>query len=92
MSSVIKSTPQAIDAIARMRAVINGGLLDQLSLLNQEGGVLSDPHNWDGPLAQQFTGSWPATHSQLMHTQQDLVELNAELGRIQQAIQAAGGA
>jgi uncharacterized protein YukE len=92
MSSVIKSTPQAIDAIFRMRAVINGGLLDQLSLLNQEGGVLSDPHHWDGPLAQQFTSSWPATHSHLMHTQQELVELNAELDRIQQAIQAAGGA
>jgi uncharacterized protein YukE len=92
MSSIIKSTPQAIDAIARMRSVINGGLLDQLSLLNQEGGVLSDPNNWDGPLARQFTGTWPGTHTQLLNTQRELVELNAELDRIQQGIQAAGGA
>ena len=92
MSSTIKSTPQAIDSIARMRAVIGGGLLEQLGLLNQEGAVLSDPSNWDGPLAQQFAGSWPQTHAGLLHTQQDLVELNAELDRIQQAIQAAGGA
>jgi uncharacterized protein YukE len=92
MSSVIKSTPQAIEAIIRMRSVINGGLLDQLSLLNQEGGVLSDPNNWDGPLARQFTDSWPSTHTQLMNTQQELVQLNAELDRIQQGIQAAGGA
>lgn len=92
MSSTIKSTPQAIEAISRMRAVITGGLLDQLSLLNQEGGVLSDTGNWDGPLARQFTSTWPATHTHLMHTQQELVELNADLDRIQQAIQAAGGA
>ena len=92
MSSIVKSTPEAIEAIARMRAVINGGLLDQLSLLNQEGGVLSDPNNWDGPLARRFTGTWSSTHTHLMTTQQQLVELNAELDRIQQGIQAAGGA
>lgn len=92
MSAVIKSTPQAIEAIVRMRAVINGGLVEQLGRLNQEGGVLSDPGNWDGPLARRFGESWPQTHANLMNMRQELVELNAELDRIQQAIQAAGGA
>ena len=92
MSMVIKSTPEAIDAIRRMRAVIDGGLVEQLNALQREGTVLVEPFNWDGPLAQRFRDSWPPTHADLVRMQQDLVRLNTELQAIQSDIQAAGGA
>lgn len=92
MSTTIKSTPQAIEAIARMRGVINGGLLDQVTALKIEGDVLSDTNNWDGPLARQFTSTWPQTHATLMTMRDQLERLNVELDRVQQNIQAAGGA
>jgi uncharacterized protein YukE len=92
VSTTIKSTPQAIEAISRMRGVINGGLLDQVTALKREGDILSDVANWDGPLARQFTDSWPQTHATLLSMRDQLEKLNIELERVQQNIQAAGGA
>ncbi|MEA3217956.1 MAG: hypothetical protein QOJ19_4112 [Acidimicrobiia bacterium] len=92
MSATIKSTPQAIEAIGRMRGVINGGLLEQVTSLKREGDVLSDTANWDGPLARQFGETWPQTHATLVSLRDQLERLNADLDRIQQNIQAAGGA
>ena len=54
MSTIVKSTPEAIEAIHRMRSVIDGGLVEQLNALQREGDVLAEPFNWDGPLAQRL--------------------------------------
>ena len=92
MSTIIKSTPEAIEAIRRMRTVIDGGLVEQLNALQREGTILVEPFNWDGPLAQRFRDTWPPTHADLVRIQQDLVQLNTQLQVIQADIQAAGGA
>ena len=92
MSTIVKSTPEAIDAIHRMRAVIDGGLVEQLNSLQREGELLAEPFNWDGPLALRFRDTWPQVHGDLVRMQQDLVRLNTELQAIQADIQHAGGA
>jgi uncharacterized protein YukE len=92
MSTVIKSTPEAIEAIHRMRSVIDGGLVEQLNALQREGGVLAEPFNWDGPLALQFRDTWPGLHGDLVRMQQELARLNTDLRTIQADIQLAGGA
>lgn len=92
MSVIVKSTPEAIDAITRMRTVIEGGLLDQITALNAEAQVLSDPNHWAGPRADEFKGLWPDTHRHLETVRHDLHRLNDQLRTIQQNIQHAGGA
>ncbi len=92
MSVVVKSTPEAIDAIGRMRAVIDSGLVQQIQLLNGEGGKLMDPNNWAGPKADEFKQLWPDTHRHLQAVREDLLRLNEQLRSIQQNIQTAGGA
>ncbi|WP_237232769.1 pyrophosphorylase, partial [Rothia nasisuis] len=65
MSRVL-STEEAKSAISRIQEIINGGLTEQISALDSQGQLLSDPNNWDGPLAQQFRGStWPETKTAL---------------------------
>ena len=53
MSRVL-STEQAKAAIGQVQSIINGGFTDQISALDAQGRVLSDPNIWDGPLAAQF--------------------------------------
>ena len=61
MSRVL-STEQAKAAIRGLISTINGGFSEQITQLDNHGRTLSDPNNWDGPLAQQFrTSTWPET-------------------------------
>ena len=64
MAARVLSTDQAKSAITQIQAIINGGLTEQISKLDSQGKVLSNPDVWDGPLAQQFRDStWPETKS-----------------------------
>ena len=91
MSRVL-STEQAKSAINQMQSIINGGFTDQISALDAQGKILSDPNTWDGPLAAQFRGStWPETKAALDKARQELEELRTQLDKISQDIFAAGG-
>ena len=66
MAARVLSTEQAKSAIQQVQAIINGGLTDQISKLDAQGKILSNPDVWDGPLAQKFRDStWPETKSAL---------------------------
>ena len=51
MSDRVLSSQAAKDAIQKIQSIITGGLTEQINALNNEGQQLSDPNNWDGPLA-----------------------------------------
>ncbi len=91
MSRVL-STDQAKSAIQQMQSIINGGLTDQISQLDAQGRLLSDPNVWDGPLAERFRGStWPETRAALDKAKVELEELRGQLQQIAQNIFTAGG-
>ncbi|MFL4475205.1 pyrophosphorylase [Paeniglutamicibacter sp. MACA_103] len=91
MSRVL-STEQAKSAIAQVQGIVTGGLTDQISALDGQGRVLSDPNVWDGPLAAQFRGStWPETKAALDKAKQELEQLRVQLQKISQDIFSAGG-
>lgn len=91
MSRVL-STEQAKSAIQQLQAIINGGLTDQITQLDAQGKVLSDPNTWDGPLAEKFRGStWPETRAALEKAKTELEELRGQLQQISTNIFSAGG-
>lgn len=92
MSRVL-STEEAKTAIRQIQSIVNGGFTDQITQLDAQGRVLSDPNVWDGPLAGTFRGTtWPETKSALDRAKQQLEELRTQLDRISQDIFTAGGA
>ena len=91
MSRVL-STEQAKAAIRGLISTINGGFSEQITQLDNHGRTLSDPNNWDGPLAQQFrTSTWPETKAALDKAKIELEELQMQLDKISQNIFSAGG-
>jgi len=53
---------------------------------------LSEPNNWDGPLAETFRNdTWPTTNTALKNAIQKLDELHRELKTISTNIFTAGG-
>src|SRR3954468_4264719 len=80
MAARVLSTDQAKSAITQVQAIINGGLTEQISKLDAQGKVLSNPDIWDGPLAQQFRDStWPETKSALDKEHTELDQLRKQL-------------
>ena len=74
MSGRVLSSEQAKSAITQVQAIINGGLTEQISRLDSQGKILSNPDVWDGPLAQQFRdNTWPETKSALDKARQELI-------------------
>lgn len=91
MSRVL-STAEAKTAIQQVQSILNGGFTDQISQLDAQGKILSDPNVWDGPLATQFRGSvWPETKTALDKVKSELEELRTQLDQISQNIFTAGG-
>jgi hypothetical protein len=91
MSRVL-STEEAKTAIGQIQTIVNGGFAEQITQLDSQGRILSDPNVWDGPLAANFRGStWPETKSALDRAKQQLEELRNQLDRISQDIFTAGG-
>ena len=92
MSSRVLSTDRAKTAIQQVQSIVNGGLTEQISKLDAQGKVLSEPDTWDGPLAQQFRDQiWPETKSALDKAKQELEDLRQQLQKISQNIMTAGG-
>ena len=92
MSDRVLSSQAAKDAIQKIQSIITGGLTEQINALNNEGQQLSDPNNWDGPLASTLRNeTWPHTHQSLQKASQDLTELNKQLQKIATDIFQAGG-
>ena len=85
------STDAARSAIATMSSIINGGLTDQISQLDQQGRQLSQPDVWDGALAAQFRSTWPQTSRSLQTVKAELDELRQRVERINADIMVAGG-
>ena len=91
MSRVL-STEQAKTAINQVQGIINGGFTDQISQLDAQGRILSDPNVWDGPLAATFRGStWPETKAALDKAKTELEQLRTQLDNISANIFSAGG-
>jgi uncharacterized protein YukE len=92
MSSRVLSTDAAKAAIQQIQAIINGGLTEQISKLDSQGKVLSEPNNWDGPLAETFRNdTWPTTNSALQKAVTQLNDLHKQLNTIATNIFSAGG-
>ena len=88
----VLSSEQAKSAITQMQSIINGGLTNEINNLNTQGAALSDPHTWDGPLAERFRSStWPETKSALDKAKVELEELRGQLQQISTNIMTAGG-
>jgi len=92
MATRVLSTEAAKSAITQVHAIVTGGLSGEISKLDQQGKMLSDPEVWDGPLAQQFRDqTWPGVKSTLDKTQQELDQLREQLQKITTNIMEAGG-
>jgi hypothetical protein len=88
----VLSTEQAKSAIIQIQQIVNGGLVEQITRLDQQGKTLSDPNVWDGPLASQFRNdTWPGTKAALDKAHQELDELRDQLQKIAHNIMVAGG-
>ncbi len=91
MSRVL-STEEAKQAIKQIQNIVNGGFTEQITQLDAQGQILSNPNVWDGPLASTFRGStWPETKAALDKAKQELEELRTQLDKISQDIFTAGG-
>ena len=91
MSRVL-STEQAKTVIRQLQSIVNGGFTDQITQLDAQGRVLSDPNTWDGPLATTFRSStWPETKAALDKAKTELEELRNQLEKISTDIFTAGG-
>lgn len=92
MPGRVLSTEQAKTAIQQLQSIINGGFTDQISQLDAQGKILSDPQVWDGPLAEKFRGTtWPETRAALDKARTELEQLRGQLNQISQNIMSAGG-
>ena len=92
MAARVLSTDQAKSAIQQVQGIINGGLVEQITKLDAQGKILSNPDVWDGPLAQQFRDStWPETKSALDKAHTELDQLREQLQKIATNIMTAGG-
>lgn len=91
MSMRVLSSPEAIEKAAVMRRVIEQGLVEQLTTLNQAAARLSDPNVWDGPHALQFRGVWGEVSPRLESARADLADLRNRIDVICGDILAAGG-
>ena len=91
MSDRVLATQEGVQALRRMRDIINGPLLEQINSLNQQGQLLSQPNVWDGQLATRFRSQWPDMDRALKTLQQQLEELRQQSEQINRNILSAGG-
>jgi uncharacterized protein YukE len=87
----VLSTDTARSSITTMSSIINGGLADEISQLDNQGRTLSQPDVWDGGLATRFRATWPEMSKRLQAVRADLDQLRQDVDRINADIMAAGG-
>ncbi|MBX6391525.1 MAG: hypothetical protein IRZ08_21475 [Frankia sp.] len=87
----VRSTPEAVAAVAGLGTIIGGPLLTNFDNLRRHAAVLLDQENWDGRVAAEFrTTVWPSYERALTELNTQLNLLRTRLGEIQQDIQNAG--
>ena len=88
----VLSTAEAKQAITKIQQIIAGGFTEQITQLDGQGRILSDPNVWDGPLASTFRSStWPQTKTALDKAKTELENLRTQLDKISRDIMQAGG-
>ncbi|MET8721574.1 MULTISPECIES: hypothetical protein [Streptomyces] len=91
--ATVKSTDLAHQEAAKMLSLITSQLPGLIGQLNSHGQTLSDPNNWDGPLAQRFRGEvWPQAKGDLDKMRASLEHLQQQVQKILTNISHAGGA
>jgi uncharacterized protein YukE len=91
--ATVKSTDFAHAEANKMLSLINNQLPGLIQQLNSHGTQLSDPSNWDGPLAQKFRGEvWPQAKGDLDRMKSSLEQLQQQVQKILTNISHAGGA
>ena len=89
--TTVKSTEVAHAEANKLLGIINNQLPGLIGQLNSHGQQLSDPNNWDGPLAQRFRGEvWPQAQQNLKKMNQDLLHLQHQVSNILTNITQAG--
>ena len=87
----VKSTDLAHAEATKMLSIINSQMPTLISQLNSHGQQLSDPNNWDGPLAQRFRGEvWPQAKGDLDKMKTGLEQLQQQVQKILTNITNAG--
>jgi hypothetical protein len=87
---VVKSSPEALEAIRNMQNTINGGLLDAITTLIGYGDSLN-LENFAGAKADEFYSEWPTTKTALSNAKTALDEMSNDIMTINTNIQSAGG-
>jgi uncharacterized protein YukE len=91
--ATVKVTDLAHQDATKMLSIISNQLPSLITQLNSTGQQMSDPNNWDGPLAQKFRGEvWPKAKADLDKMQTALTDLQQSVQKILANISHAGGA
>lgn len=89
----VKATDLAHQKAQQMMSIITSQMPELIHQLNAAGQEMSDPNNWDGPLAQQFRGeAWPRAQADLQRMNSSLQSLQQSVQKILANISQAGGA
>ena len=91
MADRVLSTAAAREAVKQLQNIIQGPFLDQITALDKQGDILSNPNEWDGKLAEDFRTTWDDTHQKLMQAKESLEEMRANIQTIHDNIWTAGG-
>jgi len=92
VSQRVLSTPEAISSAQRLQQILSGSLTSDLRQLHQLGTTLSNPNDWDGPIASRFRGEWPNEARALQQAIANLETLQKQAQQILTNIIRAGGA
>ncbi|HET6774245.1 MAG TPA: hypothetical protein VFZ30_00205 [Acidimicrobiales bacterium] len=87
---VVKSTPDALQAIGNMKNTISGGLLENISTFIGYGDSLNS-ENFAGAKADQFYSEWPDTKAALNSAVERLSMMSDDIMTVNTNIQTAGG-
>jgi hypothetical protein len=88
----VRSTTESLEAIGRMQATLNGGLIDALIAFINDGDILS-PDLWAGPHADAFRSNWNegGVRAALVSAKDELPTIVEHINSVNVAIQEAGG-
>jgi hypothetical protein len=91
--ATVKATDLAHSEATKMLGIINNQFPALISQLYSTGQTMSDPNQWDGPLAAKFRGEvWPAAKGDLDKMKASLEQLQSSVQKILTNISHAGGA
>lgn len=91
--ATVKVTDLAHQEAQKMLSIITNQMPTLINSLYSTGHHMSDPNNWDGPLAQRFRGEvWPQAKADLDKMRSSLEDLQHSVQRILTNISTAGGA